>query len=266
MLKIRLLIIFLFAFLITAFSQTNLNNYKYIIVPTQFEFQKNAGDYDLNNLTKFLFKKYGFSAILSNETYPEDLAKNRCLALTAQLQKQSSLFKSKMNVELVNCYNQVVFTTREASSKEKDYRKAYYEATRKTFESFNSINYKYSPKIEEKNTSVSVVKTTNRNDIPVEINGIIKDKKKEIIVKTTEETNTPKVVEGLNILYAQPIKNGFQLVDNTLKKVYIIKITGVKDVFILKDLNGILYKNNNSWIVEYYSDNQLIRKELSIKF
>lgn len=264
MLKIRLLF-FISLFSITLLGQENLNKYKYVLVPNQFEFQKNAGDYDLNRLTKFLFKKYGFNALLSNEVYPDDFAQNRCLGLTAQLRKQSSFLKSKIKVELVNCYNQVVFTSNEASSKEKDYKKAYHEATRKAFESFNGLNYIYKP--EESNNEV-VSSTEVKNETNNKVDVIKKEIKKteEIIVNSTVNKNQTKEVESLDLLYAQPIQNGFQLVNSTPKIVYIIQKTSVQNVYVLKDMNGILYKDNDTWFVEYYYENQLIKKELDIKF
>ncbi len=271
MLKIKLLL-FISLFSITLFGQENLNKYKYILVPNQFEFQKNAGDYDLNRLTKFLFKKYGFNALLSDETYPEDLAINRCLGLTAQLRKQSSLFKSKIKVELVNCYNEVVFTSIEASSKEKDYKKAYHEATRKSFQSFNGLNYNYQPN-EVKNQVVQEQVTVEKvEEKPKEIEDVVvkndKIDKKNNHLKVTEINDETFIDEALEsiLLYAQPIENGFQLIDKTPKKVYVIKETSMKDVFIVKDKNGILYKQNNEWVLELYHDNQLVKIKMNIKF
>ena len=46
-------------FISGAFSQTNLNNYKYVIVPKKYDFLKEEDQFRLNGLTKFLFEKYG---------------------------------------------------------------------------------------------------------------------------------------------------------------------------------------------------------------
>ena len=39
-----------------------------------------------------------------------------------------------MQYDLVNCYNETVFTSVESSSKNKEYERAYHEAIKKTFE------------------------------------------------------------------------------------------------------------------------------------
>ena len=84
-------------------AQSNLNDYKYVIVPNKFDFLKEADKYQLNSLTKFLFNKYGFTALLENENYPEDLAKNMCLGLRSDVISESGMFKTKLRVELKNC-------------------------------------------------------------------------------------------------------------------------------------------------------------------
>ncbi len=124
---------------ISAFSQTNLNNYKYVIVPSKYDFLKDKDQYQLNSLTAFLFNKYGFQALMEGSVYPEDLLNNRCLALKSDLIKDSSMFKTKLAVELKNCNDQVVFTSQFGESREKEYDKAYTEALRNAFESIEVV-------------------------------------------------------------------------------------------------------------------------------
>jgi len=248
--KIKFFSVFFFLTSVLMFAQESLNDYKYIIVPSQYEFQKSEDSYQLNSLTKFLFNKVGFIAILSTDSFPDDLAKNRCLALTAKLKKNSSMFSIKMNFDLVNCKNVVVFSTKEASSREKDYKKGYHEVVRKTFEDIKNKSYKYLPKDE------IVQKVVVAKDVVREKFIVLQESKVEML--SVEQTS--------DLLYAQPIQNGFQLLDGTPKRVYTIQYTSVKNMFILKDKNGILYKNNNDWIAEFYSDNQLVKKKINSNF
>jgi hypothetical protein len=44
--------------MLQGFSQRNVNDYKYVIVPEKFDFQKEPNQFKLNQLTKFLLKKY----------------------------------------------------------------------------------------------------------------------------------------------------------------------------------------------------------------
>ncbi len=90
-------------FIIGLNAQTNLNNYKYVLVPKKFDFLKEADQYQLNSLTKFLLEKENFTAIFDDEDFPEDLAKDRCLALEANVIDDSGLFKTKLTVQLQDC-------------------------------------------------------------------------------------------------------------------------------------------------------------------
>ena len=50
-----------------SFAQKSINNYKYVIVPSKFDFVKGKDKYQTSSLTKFLFNKYGFTAFLDDE-------------------------------------------------------------------------------------------------------------------------------------------------------------------------------------------------------
>ncbi len=167
--SISLFLMFSFSVL---FAQQNINSYKYILVPKQFEFQRSADQYQLNSLTKFLFDKSGFTVMFTDENFPADLAANSCLGLKAKVNKDSGLFSTKMKVELLDCYNQVVFSTKEGRSKEKDYKTAYHEALRIAFDDIENLKYAYDgSKIasEKKNedNKVEIEKLTVKEIIPI---------------------------------------------------------------------------------------------------
>ena len=48
----KILFIVAVLFSTSLLAQEQLNNYKYIVVPNQFDFQKEAGQYRVNGLTK----------------------------------------------------------------------------------------------------------------------------------------------------------------------------------------------------------------------
>ena len=154
------------------FAQKNINSYKYILVPKQFEFQKTADQYQLNSLTKFLFEKSGFTVLFTDENFPADLATNSCLGLKAKVNNDSGMFSTKMNLELTDCYNQVVFSTKDGKSKEKDYKTAFHEALRMAFADIENLKYAYDgsanaiEKIAE-NNKVEIEKLTVKEIIPV---------------------------------------------------------------------------------------------------
>ena len=145
----KLLVLLIFMVSNTMFGQKTLNNYKYIIVPERYDFLKSKNQYQLNSLTKFLFKKEKFTALSAIDKKPRDLVKNPCLGLRANVISSSGMFATKLQVELKDCENKLIFLSKEGKSKEKGYRKGHHEALRSAFESFSDLNYTYSPNISE---------------------------------------------------------------------------------------------------------------------
>ena len=272
------------------FSQANLNDYKYVIVSKKYDFLKEADQYQLNSLSKFLFNKYGFQALMEGENYPQDLIQNRCLALKSDLIKDSGMFKTKLKIELTDCYDQVVYTSPIGESREKEYKTAYTEATRNTFKHLELLNYKYEPK--ENTVAVSVPVSTTKNEVTEEIQKLKEEiqtlkqeKKAEVIdskktievvaiakpqtIKQVKEEKSIQQVENVglsNILYAQVTENGFQLVDNTPKVVCRISETGVDNVYLVENKSAIIYKQGNEWIYETLINGTIKQKKLTIKF
>lgn len=253
-----------FLLLSSIYAQSNLSDYKYVIVPRQYDFLKETDKYQLNSLTKFLLEKENFNVFFNDDKFPEDLNKNRCSAIYADVKEEKSMFNTKLIVELKDCNNNIVFATREGSSKEKNYKKAYHGALRDAFQSFKTINYNYEPnQIEQEVIEVKPVEE------PIVAKPVIKEvPKEELIVKQkvlkpVVEKPVVKQTTSSNILYAQAINNGFQVVDSTPKVIMIILSTPIQDVFIVKGEDAIIYKENGIW---YKSKNATSAETLNIKF
>lgn len=242
----------------------NLNDYKYVIVPNSFDFLKEADQYKLNSLTKFLLKKEGFISLLNDEKKEIDLYNNPCLGLNFNLMKRSKFLNTALQFELKNCKNEIVFSSKKGLSKLKVYKSAYHAALRNAFKSLTAMNYIYN-----NNTSISntiqkpKVDVTTQTTVKPTVTSVTESKPTKIVT-SKEKENTETVAK--EILYAQKIGNGFQLVNNKPKVEFIVLNSGKKDVFILKNQNGILFKSNNKWIIEMYNNGQLVSKEVYIKF
>ena len=275
--KTKFFSIFIACFIVTSvFSQSSLNEYKYVIVPKKFDFLKEQDQYQLNSLTQFLFNKYGFEALFEGDDYPQDLATNRCLALRSNVLKDSGMFKTKLKVELKDCNDKVVYNTEVGESREKDYKTAYNLALRDAFKSIESLNYKYEPN--EKVMALTTPKAITKSEASKEIQELrqeIQNLKKEAEVekmaakdiKDKAEAVEESIIEGgSNILYAQEIENGFQLVDSSPKVIYRIKKTNLNNVFLVENKGAVIYKNGEDWLVEYYVNNILKQDILNIKF
>lgn len=265
-------IIFTVSFILSSLygiAQKNINNYKYIIIPKEFSFSKSEDQYQLNSLTKFLFNKYGYEAYFIDEL-PENVKSDRCNGLNVSVSKEkSSMFKTKIEITLKDCYDAVVMTSKIGESRLKVYSKAYNEALRDAFETFQNLDYKYNteekpeaPKEEKEHTSTDViaVKTVEENEVKTSLEGTIKKEKPKAV--KAEGANKVK----RELYYAQEISNGFQLVNSEPKVVMILLNTQAENVFIVKGKSAIVFKEDGFW---YYSENNgtLGEKEtLNIKF
>lgn len=293
MMKMKSLLLVSLLFISNTLIGQSLNEYKYVVIPSKYDFQKTEDQYQLNSLTKFLFEKEGFKTVFDNLEMPADAANNPCGVLTARVNNESNMFTTKMVIELINCKNQKVLTSQEGRSKEKDYKKGYQEALREAFESVSAQNYSYSgkentisanntaedsqkaimeaaanakeaaQKVEEKVEVVEIMEISeDENTDEISINEV---ENKVVEVEETAEVKKQIIVSS-NMLYAQANSLGFQLVDSTPKVVYTLLNSSKKDVFLLKDKSGMVYKQNDTWFVEYYNQNELVKKPLNIKF
>ncbi|ETN96719.1 hypothetical protein [Zhouia amylolytica] len=256
---------FLIVFLISAygFAQSSVNDYKYVIVPKKYEFLKEENKYRLNTLTKFMLEEGNFNAVYSDEM-PADLRLDPCKGLKVDVINNSGLFTTKLNVVFKDCGDRVIFTSEEGKSKIKEYQGAYHEALKRAFVSVKALNYKYQPK--EESVTVAAVPATP----------VTPAAKVEKPVVTEKEAVTPAVVNtearvsksALGTLYAQPIENGYQLVDMSPKVVMYLKATSQQHMYIAQkgSLSGTVYKDGSNWYFEFYKDGKLKKELLDIKF
>lgn len=92
-----------------------------MVVPNQYAFLGYDDKYQLNSLTKFLFNKYGYTAFLEGEELPADLQANGCLAMYANLLEDSSMFKTKLQLEVKDCNGTVIKRSETGETREKAY-------------------------------------------------------------------------------------------------------------------------------------------------
>ncbi|NRD24771.1 hypothetical protein HNV10_16070 [Winogradskyella litoriviva] len=265
-------IIFTISFILISLfgmAQKDINNYKYIIIPKEFSFSKSEDQYQLNSLTKFLFNKHGYEAYFIDEL-PEDVKSDRCNGLRVSVSKEkSSMFKTKVEITVKDCYDNVVLTSKIGESRLKVYSKAYNEALRDAFETFKNLDYKYNaeekseaPKVVKEHTTTDAiaVKKVEKNEVKTSLEGTIKKETPKAI-----KENGPNKVKR-ELYYAQEISNGFQLVNSEPKVVMILLNTQAENVFLVKGKSAIVFKEDGFW---YYSENdgELGEKQsMNIKF
>ena len=224
------------------FSQS-INDYQYVIVPIKFNFLKENDKYRLNTLTKLLLQKYTFKSYLSTEQLPAEIENQRCGILYATVSENNNFFMTKVKVVLKDCKDEVVYETEFGTSREKEYATAYNEALRTAFKSFDQLKYKYNGKNE----------------------GIIST----LVIKTTATATPIPNLDNPEIFYfAQPIANGYQVVDSEPKVIMQLLNTSQKNVFIgIKGVtNGVVISKQGQWFFEYYQSGNLVSEPLNLKF
>ena len=188
-------VIFLFLICFSGYAQTELNPFKYIIVPKQYDFLKEENQYRVNSMTKYLFEQNGFKTLYQGEEYPADLNANPCLAATAIVLNESSAFTTKLIVSLKDCRDKEVFRTAEGKSKIKEFDKTYIDALKKSFVSIENLNHSFDESLVINAGAMAVVVNENPKAI-VETQTIEKGEEKSIesaVVPVPVEKSTPEI-------------------------------------------------------------------------
>ena len=135
----------------------SIDDYTYLVISEQFEFQNEKDKYQLNSLTKFLFNKYGFHAFFNAEV-PVNV--KRCDGLWVEAEGTPGFIITKIQLVLSDCNGNEVYRTKFGKSKIKDYKKAYYESMREAFEEFISMEI-HQKEVENKTLQLEVPQKNN---------------------------------------------------------------------------------------------------------
>ncbi|TYA53267.1 hypothetical protein [Formosa maritima] len=269
----------------TMFSQNSVNNYKYVIVPDKYDFLDEEDQFRLNSLSQFLFNKHGFNAFMEDETFPEDLLYNPCLALKADVIDDSGSFKTKLKIELKNCKDELVFVSEMGESFEKIYEVAYNKALRDAFTYVAAIKYQYEPSEEILAESRDTRDEANQEieQLKEEIAALKQEKETTKVVETpVAETTIAATIESVatkidneliesieneeTVLYAQKTDNGYQLVDSSPKVVMVLLKTKNPEVYMVQGKNAMVIKEDGFWYLSENDGSQVIDTRLNIKF
>ncbi|MDR6301361.1 hypothetical protein [Mesonia maritima] len=150
--KIVLISFILFSIInkINAQNTNQLDDYQYVVVPLDYDFLGNEKNkFLLNSLTKHLLNQRGFETYIETDPKLSGLELDRCLGLYADVTgTPMEFFSMKTETQLIlkDCEGNVIFKSLVASSKLKDFEKAYKDALKEAFESFGSYVHRYNGK------------------------------------------------------------------------------------------------------------------------
>lgn len=115
-----------------SFSQTT---FKYVIIPTYFpEIGRGLNPYGVSSEILKILSSKEIKCTFEKDRKPDDY----CDALTVNLTQKPNMFKSKLQIELKDCMNNVVWTG-EGEGRSKDYAKGYAEALADALSNLNSL-------------------------------------------------------------------------------------------------------------------------------
>lgn len=262
---------------VVSLSAQELGDYKYIVVPQKFEFQDEAGEYDVNALTRFLFIKYGFDAYMENEELPADLNENGCNTLYARA-TVSGFLSIKALISLVNCRGKEVFVLPEGKSKIKEFKAGHQDAFRDAFEEFEEeYGYTYSDEIvdraelieEDEDVAAELVPEIRKKQESkvVAVTAAVKNTGKEIkeevstaidVETTSPSTNESVIEEDITTVLTsedgsfsmKATASGFDVYEENSKIGTAVKTSAGSYLVSTSEFTGVGYYNGTEFTVE----------------
>ena len=234
-------VVLLFVLFIYTFSFAQ-ENYKYIIVPKKFSFFKEENKYNLNTTTKAFFENNGFEVYFDTDEFPKELAENRCLALTVNAIENNNVFLTRINIELIDCYNKSILLSDLGTSREKEYQKAYTEAFRNALTNLKG--------------QLNIKRTSAKSTVLI-----------DNMVATTPVSKTNTIID-VSQLRAVPTETGYNLINHTNNIVIILHNISLDTVFIASKeiFKGVLIKKNTGWFFEYDFEGKVYSEKVEVKF
>jgi hypothetical protein len=209
-------------------------------------------------------EKYGFETYLDSDIFPEDFASDNCNKVFVDVLNNSTMFITKVTVVLKDCKNNVLFTSEEGKSKEKEYKVAYNQALREAFNSFNKLQHKY-VKSEQTQKSLGMIGE------PAQTNVAVTNQTKTSTVQDSKIRPKTEITSRMDFKEYSIVatENGFNLITPVSDyQIFQIFKTSSKDIFIAKrDLvSGVLIKKVDNWYFEYYDKNVLKSELIKLTF
>jgi hypothetical protein len=117
------------------FSQSDMSDYSFVIVPERFDFLNEDDKYQLNSIAEFLFNKHGFHAFKSSNA-PNA---KRCDGLYAEVVNVNAMLRTKLELVLRDCNDFEVYRSPEGVTRLKKFKQAHQDALRKAFAYFDGM-------------------------------------------------------------------------------------------------------------------------------
>ena len=270
--KTRILFLMLFV-ACYSFSQT-VNDYKAVIIPAKYDFQKEENQYRLQTITKVNLQKANFQAFYANETIPAEFP-DRCSLLYFDVKKENALLTTKLYIVFKDCYGTAIFQSAIGKSREKEFETAFVDALNKAFNFVYELEYAYNGNTNFSPKSLVAQQSVPAGSSPVSVTSVPASSVPVVgaavvaVSPTKNESDKPKNSENKSsaTLYAQPTSYGYQLIDSESKVIMkVYKTSNTASYMAIKgSVQGALVSKDNQWFFEYYQGDKLISEKIDVK-
>ena len=240
-------LVFVFVLFSSFCFAQNVNHYKAVIVPLKFDFIQKNNQYRLCTVSKVNLVNAGFTVFYANEILPKEY-NDRCELLYYDIVKENAFLATKFHIELKDCSGNLIYKSDTGYTKEKDTELAYSKALDEAFVSVKNLHYKY-----EKLNVITPAVTLKEDVVPVVVSPV----------------TTPIIEKSAsNIVYAQAIATGYQLVDASPKVIFKLYTTSKSDVYLATKgtIQGAFIQKDKEWFFEYYENEKLVSEKVAVKF
>lgn len=233
-------------FLVLIKSQT-VSDYKYILIPTEFNDFKENKSFGLNVILEKSLRGKKYIVLSETKTnWPVDALTNPCKVLSADVLDDKSMFRNKIILQFKNCNNQVIFTQK-AGSTIKEYEPGFQDALKQGLMKIPVSNP--SPEIERVAESKPAEEVNNNKVVVTES-------------QTAQKyTNRNLILQKIKIDDSQ-----FILIDGKSSVPFAtFRSTTKKDVFRVKLSSGdstIGYYENGNIVIETPKNNGEFSKDI----
>jgi hypothetical protein len=286
----------IFLFILAQFycgaQDKSINDYKYVIVDNQYDFQNEANQYRHNELMVYLLEKYGFEAYRNNEILPLDLNRGLCNSLALKINK-TGVFRVNLEVWLEDCAGNRLFTTQEGVGITKQNKKAYDEAIREAFLSFQDLNYQYNgghyglgltseSSVQKELTNGTPVSTIEAvKPLPPKVEPRVTDQQETATIEETKKSKAVNKVESpklennksKSIVYTDGLLEWRQVKNATTAQIYrsgkkigyARKVATGDYIIYTDDFSGIAYVKKDILVMEFDIDQEPQTTILSLR-
>lgn len=225
-------------FITVGFAQTKQT----VIVKNKFDFQNSANEYNVNTMFKSVLESCNYEVLFDDQELTKAQSENQCSLLQGNLVQKSTMFKTSLQIQFIDCYKKVVFETPFVESKEKEYQTAYI-----------SLMKLLQPELKKR-----IVKP-----LPI----ILKDEK-SVDYAVLSETEAKQFL-------VKKTTTGFELYDVTDKQMKNLQFTAFNttnlDVYLVKSntdiqVEALIVNNKGAYTLEYLKNGKLEKQKMVINF